>query len=137
MILMEILSISIDKEALEQLEQVQKRLGFKSRSKMLRNAVLSMLHDYEVLEALTGQVESIFIITYSEKERNNVSNVLHRYEDEVVTELHHHHPGTCIDVLIVHANAKKTRDIFGVLKRNKCIYSVNYSVIHATPHKSA
>ncbi len=126
---MEILSISIDKEALKQIEEVQKRLGFKSRSKMLRSAILSMLHDYEVLDSLRGDVESIFILTYSESEKNHVSNVLHKFEDAIKTELHQHHEGTCIDVLNIHASADRIREIFGALKRNKCIYSVTYSVI--------
>lgn len=126
---MEILSISIDKEALQQLEKVQKRLGFKSRSKMLRNAVLSMLKDYEALESLTGNVESVFILTYSESEKNHVSDLIHRFEDSIKTEMHQHNSGTCVDIINTNATAAKTRELFGVLKKNKCIYSVTYTLI--------
>ena len=38
---MEILSISIDDETKKRLGEIQKRLGFKSRSKLLRDAVLA------------------------------------------------------------------------------------------------
>lgn len=126
---MEILSISIDKEALRRLEQVQKRLGYKSRSKMLRNAVLGMIQDYDKLESLTGNVESVFVLTYSESEKNHVSDILHRFEDTIETEVHHHHSGMCIDVLNINTKAQRTRDIFGALKGSKCIYSVTYSVV--------
>lgn len=126
---MEILSISIDKEALKQLEKVQKRLGFKSRSKMLRNAVLSMLKDYDALESLTGNVESVFILTYSESEKNHVSDLLHRFEDLIKTEMHQHNSGTCVDILNTNTTAAKTRELFGMLKKNKCIYSVTYTHI--------
>ncbi len=126
---MEILSISIDKEALKQLEEVQKKLGFKSRSKMLRSAVLSLLNDYQNLDALSGNVESIFVLTYNESEKNHVSDVLHKYEDTIKTEIHQHHSGTCIDILNLETNAGRTRDFFSTVKKNKCIYSVNYSVI--------
>jgi metal-responsive CopG/Arc/MetJ family transcriptional regulator len=128
----EILSISIDKEALKELEGIQKRLGFKSRSKMLRSAIFSLLKDYEGLESLSGNVDSIFVITYSEGEKNHVSDVLHKYENMIKTELHQHHMGTCIDVLHVGGAAKMIRDFYGVLKRNKCIYSVTYSLIKET-----
>ncbi|MDE1825606.1 MAG: ribbon-helix-helix protein, CopG family [Candidatus Micrarchaeota archaeon] len=129
---LEILSISIDKDALRQLEEVQKRLGYKSRSKMLRNAILGMVHDYEAFDALKGEVECIFVLTYSEAEKNHVSDVLHRFGKVIKTELHQHHSGTCIDILNINAPAKKTREFFGVLKRNKCIYSVTYSIIRDT-----
>jgi len=129
---LEILSISIDKEALEQLEEVQKKLGYKSRSKMLRNAVLSMVQDYDKLDSLSGNVESVFVLTYADAEKNHVSDILHKFEDTIETEVHHHHSSTCIDVLSIHTNAKRTRDIFGTLKRSKCIYSVTYSVVPET-----
>ncbi|MDE1849551.1 MAG: hypothetical protein KGI00_02355 [Candidatus Micrarchaeota archaeon] len=126
---MEILSISIDKEALRQLEGVQKRLGFKSRSKMLRSAMQSLVKDYEGIEALRGDVESVFVITYKEAEKNHVSDILHRFKDVVETEMHHHHAGTGIDVINLDTSADRTRELFNALKRSKCVHSVNCSVI--------
>jgi CopG family transcriptional regulator, nickel-responsive regulator len=129
---MEILSISIDDDTLKQLNDVQKLLGFKSRSKMLRNAILGMTKEYDVLDSLKGNVESVFVLTYDESEKNNVSDILHKFEDAIKTELHQHNSGTCIDVLNIHTDAKMVREIFGTLKRNKSIYSVTYVVIRKT-----
>lgn len=127
---MEILSISIDKEELKQLEDVQKRLGFKSRSKMLRSAISSLMKDYEGLEALHGHVETVFVLTYSESERNHVSDIIHKFEVTIKTELHqHHHSGTCVDILNLDTTAKITKDFFNAVKGSKCIYSVSYAVI--------
>ncbi len=127
---MEILSISIDKEELKQLEEIQKRLGFKSRSKMLRSAISSLMKDYEGLEILQGHVETAFVLTYSESERNHVSDIVHKFDDIIKTELHqHHHSGTCVDILNLDTTAKITKDFFNAVKRSKCIYSVSYAVI--------
>ncbi len=126
---MEILSISIDKEALKQLVQVQKRLGYKSRSKMLRSAVMSLVKDYEVLESLHGNVESIFVLAYKDTEKNNVSDLIHKFKDAIETDVHHHHPGTGIDILTLHTTAGRTREFFSLMKRNKSIYSVNYFIV--------
>lgn len=127
---MEILSISIDKASLSQIEQVQKRLGFKSRSKMLRAAILSMLSDYESLELLKGNVECVFVITYKESEKNHVSDVLHKFEDTIRTELHQHRSGTCIDILDISTGAQRIRAFYNELKKKKCIYSVTYTIIN-------
>lgn len=126
---MEILSISMDDESLKRLNEVQKRLGFKSRSKMLRSAVLSMIKDYDVIDSLKGNVKTIFVLTYNEHEKNNVSDLLHKYEDAIKTELHQHTSGTCIDVLNIQTDAKRVKEIFSNLKRDKSIYSVTYMVI--------
>lgn len=129
---LEILSISIDNEALKRLNEIQKMLGFKSRSKMLRNAILGMAKEYEVLETLKGKVESVFVMTYSDSKKNNVSDILHEFEDAIKTELHQHNSGTCIDVLNINADAKTVRKIFSALKRSKSVNSVTYTIIRKT-----
>jgi metal-responsive CopG/Arc/MetJ family transcriptional regulator len=127
--MMEILSISIDRKDLRQLKEAQARLGFKSRSKMLRSAMLSLIHDYGKLESLKGEVESVFVLTYKEREKNKVSDLLHGFKDAVRTELHQHHSGTCVDVLGINTTAKKTRELFGTLRQSKCVHSITYSII--------
>jgi metal-responsive CopG/Arc/MetJ family transcriptional regulator len=126
---MEILSISIDKSSLRRLQQIQKKLGFKSRSKMLQSAVLGMLKDYERLDSLRGHVDCLFVITYKEAERNHVSDVLHGFKNTIKTEIHQHGSGIGIDIFTLSTGAKDIRKIFNALKRNKCIYSVNYYLI--------
>lgn len=126
---MEILSISIDDETKKRLGEIQKRLGFKSRSKLLRDAVQSLVKDYEALEGLKGTIEIVFVLAYKESEKNHVSNTLHRFKGSIKSELHQHGSESCIDVLNVRAEAQKVREMFSVLKKNRCIYSVVYSVV--------
>ncbi len=128
-VVLEILSISIDKEALKKLDEVQKRLGYKSRSKMLRSALQSLVKDYEGLEGLRGEVESVFVLTYSDRQKGNVSDLLHGFEDAIKTEMHHHHSNTCIDILNLETNASTTRKFFSSVKSDKSIYSVTYSIV--------
>ena len=127
--LLEILSISIDDALLKQLNDVQRKLGFKSRSKMLRNAILGMMKDYEVLDSLKGDTEAIFVLTYPENEKNHVSDVLHKFEKAIKTELHQHNSGMCIDILNINTDAKEIREIFGALKKNKSVRSVTHVII--------
>lgn len=130
---MEVLSISMNKEDLARLGRLQKRLGFRSRSKMLRTAIMSLVKDYEGLESLSGGVESVFVLSYGESDRNRVSDLLHGFKGAIKAELHQHDRGTCVDVLSIHAAAAKTRELFGALKRNRHIHSVTYSVVSGGP----
>jgi metal-responsive CopG/Arc/MetJ family transcriptional regulator len=126
---MAILSISIDGETLRRLNAIQHVLGFKSRSKLLRNAVLGVLNEYETLESLRGNVQSVFVLTYKKNEKGHVFELLHKFEDSIRTELHQHSGGTCIDVLGVNASAEGTRKLFGALKKCKCVFAVNCTVV--------
>lgn len=128
---MDIISISIDKDTLEKLNGIQRSLGFTSRSKMLRNAISSLLKDYEGMDSLTGHVESVFVLAYSESQKNNVSDLVHKFEDTIKTELHqHHHSGTCVDIINLDTTAQKTREFFSTVKKSKAIYSVTYAIVH-------
>lgn len=126
------MSVSIDKETLSALGEIQEKLGFKSRSKLLRNAVLHMLEEYRTLDALSGNVESIFVLKYKTSEKNRVSDMLHMFEDSIRTELHQHSSGTCIDVLDIRTDAGSTRKLFGALKMSKCVHSVTCTVIDSS-----
>ena len=133
---LKILSISIDKKALRQLDDAQKRLGYKSRSKMLRTALQSLAKEYENLDGLRGEVESVFVLTYADSQKNNVSDLLHGFEDTIKTEMHHHHSGTCIDILNLETDADTTRKFFSAVKSNKSIYSVTYSIVSEKGRRS-
>ncbi len=126
---MAILSISIDDETLKRLNSIQHILGFKSRSKLLRNAVLDALKEYEKLESLTGNVQSVFVLTYKKREKGHVSDLLHKFESSIQAEMHQHSGDTCIDMLGVNASAESTRRLFGTLKKCKCVFAVNCTVV--------
>jgi metal-responsive CopG/Arc/MetJ family transcriptional regulator len=129
---LEILSISMNKDDLARLGGLQRRLGFRSRSKMLRTAIMSLVKDYESLDSLSGELESVFVLSYGDSDRNRVSDLLHGFKGAIKTELHQHDLGTCVDVLNIHATAAKTRELFGALKKNRRVYSVTYVIVRGT-----
>ncbi|MFH1785916.1 MAG: hypothetical protein ABH842_05800 [Candidatus Micrarchaeota archaeon] len=126
---MEIISISLDTETLKELDRVQKTLGFKSRSKLLRTTLDSFINEYRVMESLKGHIDSVFVITYKESEKHKISDLLHNFEDTIKTVVHQHHVGICLEVLIICADARRVRELFSVLKRYKGVRSVSCSVI--------
>ncbi|MEW6036464.1 MAG: CopG family ribbon-helix-helix protein [Candidatus Micrarchaeota archaeon] len=126
---MEIISISLDKETLDELDKIQGNLGFKSRSKLLRATIGSLLNEYRVMETLKGHLDSVLVVTYKENEKHRVSDILHRFEDCIKTVVHQHHTGICLEVLILCADAERIRELFGLLKKDKGVRSVSCSVL--------
>ncbi|MFN7990963.1 MAG: CopG family ribbon-helix-helix protein [Candidatus Micrarchaeia archaeon] len=126
---MEIISISLDKDTLGELDRIQESLGFKSRSRLLRATISSLLNEYKIMESLKGHVDSVFVVTYKESEKHNISDLLHDYEDSIKTVVHQHHVGICLEVLIICADAERIRELFGMLKKEKGVRSVSCSVL--------
>ncbi len=126
---MEIISISIDKDTLSELVTIQKNLGFKSRSKLLRATLNSLLNEYRIMESLKGHIDSVFVMTYRESEKHNISDLLHKFEDSIKTVVHQHHVGICLEVLIICADAERIRELFALLKKEKGVRSVSCSVL--------
>ena len=137
MVIMKILSISIDEKTLVQLNNIQKTLGFKSRSKLLRSAILGITKEYQNLDSLSGEVECIFVITYTENEKNHVSDLIHNFKGIINTEMHHHSYGMGVDILIVTSSPAEAKTLLSTMKKSKCIYSVTYSIIGGVKKHSA
>lgn len=126
---MEIISISIDKDTLTELEQTQRRLGFGSRSRLLRAAIGSLLNEYRLMENRRGHTDAVFTLTYWEADKDRISDVLHRFEDCIKTTIHQHHEGICLEILVVCADAARQRELFGLLKKGKGVRSVSCSML--------
>jgi metal-responsive CopG/Arc/MetJ family transcriptional regulator len=126
---MEIISLSLDKNTLKELDKAQQQLGFKSRSKMFRAALNALLDEYKAIGSLEGKHEVIFIITYKESEKNHVSNILHEFKNAIPTTMHQHRARLGLDILDVYADAGTIRSLFSALKRSKCINSMNFTLL--------
>lgn len=126
---MEIISVSIDSDTLAELDRIQGKLGFKSRSKLLRATVNSLLNEYRLIDSLKGHSDSIITLTYHESDKDRISSIVHKYEEAVKTTVHQHHNGMCIDVLMVCCDADLVRAIFSALKREKGVRSISCSIL--------
>ena len=119
----------MDRKDLDDLNRIQLLTGFKSRSKMFRSALQSLENDYIRIGALNGNVEIVFAITYPDGKRRDVSDILHGFENDISMSLHHHHTGTCVEILSLHTTANVAKRFFDAVKRCKSIKTVTYIVI--------
>jgi len=126
---MSIISISLDDKTLKDLNETQKTLGFKSRSKLLRGAIGSLTNEYRMIESLKGHTDGVFVVTYRESEKHRISDLRHDFTDCIKTVVHQHHVGICLEVLITCADADRVRKLFRVLKKDKGVRSVTCSVL--------
>ncbi|MBU0590619.1 hypothetical protein KKF81_02530 [Candidatus Micrarchaeota archaeon] len=126
---MKIISISIDNNTLDEFNKLQIMLDFKSRSKLLRATINSLINEYRVLEGMRGHCDVVFTITYRDHAGVCLAKIMKSFEDIIRTEIHQHHAGTCLRILVVCGDAKKVRDLFIVIKKQNEVRSVNCAVL--------
>lgn len=126
---MEILSISLDKETLNELNGMQRNLGFKSRSKMIRATIDSLMNEFRIVDSLRGRHEAVLIVTYREHDGEHVSGILHKFEGAIKTTIHQHSSSLCLDIVNVDSDASRIRELFSALKRSKCVKSMNFTLL--------
>ncbi|MFH1394128.1 MAG: ribbon-helix-helix protein, CopG family [Candidatus Micrarchaeota archaeon] len=126
---MEIVSISLDKKNLAELNKTQGKLGFRSRSKLIRATIDSLLNEYRALESIKGHVDAVFTITMEEHGKGEMNSLVKDFEEIVVTEIHQHHASRCLKILITCGKAEQIRELFSHLKREKKVKSVQISIL--------
>ncbi len=126
---MNIISISIDDETLREFNKVQEKLEFKSRSKLLRATINSLLNEYRILDEINGHCDVVFTITYRDHSGHDLNRIMQTFGDIIKTEIHQHHAGTCLRILIVCGDASKIRELFTILKKQNEIRSIYCSIL--------
>jgi|GEM_PF-757522 len=126
---MEIISISMDKNTLKQLNRTQEKLGFKSRSKLVRAGIDSLMNEYSALESLRGRNDAVFTVIYQHRRKDGFGNIMSRFEDIITTEIHQHSNGNCLRILIVSGDAERIIELFRTIKSSKEINSVSCNIL--------
>ena len=122
----EIISMSLRKEDLQELNSLQKDLGLKGRSETIRAAVKSLKSESQVLGKLNGNVDGIVMIVYSER-NNSLSKTIHDYDAVIKTQIHNHMQNhECLEVLIVRSKAGVVKEFVKELQKNKKVKMVKF-----------
>lgn len=126
---MKIASFSLDRKTLEKLDGLQRKLGAKSRSRIIGQAVDALGREMGELEGAEGEAAAVITVTYKKHGSSGLHERMAPFGKIIKTELHQHSGGTCARVLIVEGNAERIRELYGSLGRDKAVRSVKASLI--------
>ena len=84
---MTIVSVSLSEELLNDLNKLQKRLGFTGRSEIIRTSVRTMISE-EKKEDLIEDIHALFLVTHDEKSNDEINEMRHIYDRLITTHLH-------------------------------------------------
>jgi CopG family nickel-responsive transcriptional regulator len=100
-----IVSISLSKDLLDDLNKLRKRLGFTGRSEIIRASVRTMLSE-EKKGRFDWDIHALFLVTHDEKSDDEINNVRHTYDKLITTHLHNKiDRDRCLEIFVLKGNA--------------------------------
>jgi CopG family nickel-responsive transcriptional regulator len=119
---MPIISISLNENILEEMENSQNNLGFSGRSELIRAAVRMFINEMKTQNELTGKINGVLITSHSQDTEHFVTNIKHKYEDIITTQIHSRlENGKCLEVFILEGTAERAKQMLKFLQTHKHI----------------
>lgn len=110
---MVIVSISLNKKILEEIDNIQMEYGYSGRSEVIRAGARLLISENMEKDELSGKINSLLLLIHNKKVENIISDIKHRYEDITKTQIHSHLQGDkCLDIFILEGDADKILAMF-------------------------
>jgi CopG family nickel-responsive transcriptional regulator len=108
---MAIISLSLNETMLQELDNVQKAMGFSGRSEVIRAAIRMLLGEFKE-ESLTGRVRGVLLLIHEHEAESLVTNVKHNFLDIIHTQLHNRFKeGKCLELFLLEGEADRVREM--------------------------
>ena len=117
---MPIVSVSLNNDILNEMEKLQKLLGFSGRSEIVRAGIRSMLSEEKQRNDLTGMLHSLLLVIHDEKSDDEISNMRHSYDKLINTHLHSKiDRDRCLEIFLLRGEAEEIRRMTREFQANK------------------
>jgi CopG family nickel-responsive transcriptional regulator len=117
---MAIVSISLNKEILEKIDELQNTLGFAGRSEIVRAGIRNLLAEERERQELIGIIHALLLVIHDEKSDDQVSEMRHEYDKLINTHLHNKiDRNRCLEIFLVSGEANEIREMTKKFQSNK------------------
>lgn len=116
---MGVVSISLNKQMIDEIERLQKAMGFNGRSETIRAGIRSIAAEHKQASEMTGGVHAILLVLHRDKFDSVVAELREEYEDMITMNLHSKIEGDkCMDLFVVAGEAERVADITRSFRSN-------------------
>ena len=107
-------------QILNEIDSLQKTLGFSGRSDAIRAGIRSFVSEEKQKENLSGNVNAILLVVHNDEYDNQVNGIKHSYEDLITTHLHSKIEGDkCMELFMLKGEANSVSSITKDFQINK------------------
>jgi CopG family nickel-responsive transcriptional regulator len=128
---MSIISVSLPKELLRELDDILGEERYATRSEVLRQAVRTYVSEYKELEKIKGNVIATITVLYEKTEKNvELFRLQHEFSDMIAAYLHSHlTEKSCLEIMVVKGPAKRLKSLIDGLKANKPVKKIKFFIM--------
>lgn len=120
--MVKIISMSLGEELLNEIDGIQKSVGFSGRSEVIRSGIKLLIDDLKEKEKLKGHAECILVLMHNKKFEDAFIKAKHKYEDIIVTQVHSNLCNDkCLELFVLHGPAEKIKSFFSEIRKNRKI----------------
>lgn len=117
---MAIVSISLNKEMIKELDRLQKTMGFTGRSEIIRAGIRTFVQEEKQKQDMTGKRNALLMVVHADEFDDQVAGIKHDYEDLIKTHLHNKIDGDrCVELFLLDGDAKKIEAVTKGFVTNK------------------
>ena len=133
---MSIISLSLPKELLKELDTILGEDQSATRSEVIRQAVRMYLTQYNELDKIKGNVIATITVLYEKTEQNKeLFRLQHQFDDMITAYLHAHlSESSCLEVMVVKGSSKRLKNLIDGLKGNKPVKQIEFSIMTTNEH---
>ena len=114
------MSVSLNDDILNEMEKLQKLLGFSGRSEIVRAGIRNMLSEEKQRNDLTGMLHSLLLVIHDEKSDDEISNMRHSYDKLINTHLHSKiDRDRCLEIFVLYGDAREIKNITKKFQGNR------------------
>ena len=114
------MSVSLNEDIMNEMDKLQKTLGFSGRSEIVRAGIRNMLSEEKQRNDLTGLLHSLLLIIHDEKSDDEISNMRHSYDKLINTHLHSKiDRNRCLEIFLLRGEAEEIRHMTKDFQSNK------------------
>jgi len=123
---MEVISLSIDDQTLEKIDEIKDKGSFNGRSELIRKAVEGLYQDINNRDHLKGTINAVIVVRHPHKHEHGISKISHEFDDIVTTQLHSKlSEDKCLEVFHTNGAAEKVLGFYNRLQGSKHTESAN------------
>jgi len=127
---MPIVSISLNDEILNELDRLQKSMGFSGRSEVIRAGIRTFVSEEKQKSNLSGNIHAILLVVHNNEFDHVVSGITHNFEDLITTHLHSKiEKEKCMELFVIDGDAEKVSTMTKDFQTNKSMDTVRLVAI--------
>ena len=127
---MPIVSISLNDEILNELDRLQKSMGFSGRSEVIRAGIRTFVSEEKQKSDLSGNIHAILLVVHNNEFDHIVSGITHNFEDLITTHLHSKiEYEKCMELFVIDGDAEKVSAMTKDFQVNKSMDTVKLVAI--------